>query len=216
MILASALLATGAFAQDAPSAPFMDPRVEELLTTMGHALTGAGAFAFTAEVTLDELHPSGMKIQHTGRHAMAIRRPDRIVSDVEGDLGNRSAWFDGKTIAVLDKAYNTYAVLDVPSSPSGPSGPSGIDAALDFVADEYDIVLPLADFIRTDVHESLSAERSSASTSASRTWAGSPLVSSSHTVSGSCFTRLPPRLRFAREGNGGVETHRARRVCGLG
>ena len=57
MILASALLATGALAQDAPSTPFMDPRVEEVLKTMGQTLTGASAFAFKAEITLDELHP---------------------------------------------------------------------------------------------------------------------------------------------------------------
>ncbi len=149
MILASALLATGALAQDAPSTLFMDPRVEDVLKTMGQTLTGASAFAFTAEVTLDELHPSGMMIQRTAHRAMAIRRPDRMVSDVEGEFGSRSAWYDGKTIAVLDKAHNTFAVLDVPSSSSN------IDAALDFVADDYDVVLPLGDFIRTDVHESL-------------------------------------------------------------
>ena len=128
MILTAALLVTGALAQDTPSASFMDPKVEEVLKTMGHALAGTSAFAFTAEDTRrDERHPSGMKIQRTGRRAMAIRRPDRIISDVEGDLGTRSAWYDGKSIAVLDKVHNTYAVLDIPSSPSGPSG---IDAAL--------------------------------------------------------------------------------------
>jgi len=149
MILASTLLAAGVLPQDAPSARSIDRKVEEVLKEMEQALTGASQFAFTAEVTLDELHPSGMKIQRTGRRAMAIRRPDRVISDVEGDLGNRSAWYDGKTMAVFDKAHNTYAVLDVPSNPLG------IDGALDFVADEYDIVLPLADFIRSDVHESL-------------------------------------------------------------
>ena len=161
MILIVAVIATGALAQEAPSVPFMDPKVDEVLREMEQALTGASAFAFTAEVTLDELHRSGIKIQRAGRRSMAVRRPDRIVSDVEGDFGSRSAWYDGKSISVLDKAHYTYAVLDIPTSPtsstssSGPLGPSGIDAALDFVADEYDIVLPLADFIRTDVHESL-------------------------------------------------------------
>ncbi len=146
VLVASLLLSSLAVAQDAPSARFIDPKVEDVLKAMTDALTGAPAFAFTAEATLDERHPSGMKIQLTGRRAMAIRRPDRIVSDVEGDMGNRSAWYDGETLAVLDKAHHTYAVLEVPSSPSD------IDATLDFVADEYDIVLPLADFIRADVY----------------------------------------------------------------
>ena len=152
MILIVAVIATGALAQEAPSVPFMDPKVEEVLREMEQALTGASAFAFTAEVTLDELHLSGIKIQRAGRRSMAVRRPDRIVSDVESDFGSRSAWYDGKSISVLDKAHHTYAVLDIPTSSTSSSG---IDAALDFVADEYDIVLPLADFIRTDVHESL-------------------------------------------------------------
>jgi len=158
MILFVALVATGARAQEAPPALYMDPQVEEVLKAMEQTLTNASQFAFTAEVTLDELHPSGIKIQRAGRRTMALRRPDRIVTDVEGDFGNRSAWYDGKSISVLDKVHHTYAVLDVasnPSNPSNPSGPSDIDAALDFLADTYDIVLPLADFIRTDVHESL-------------------------------------------------------------
>ena len=150
-VLVALFLSSLAVAQDAPSARFIDSKVEDVLKAMTDALTGVSAFAFTAEVTLDALHPSGMKIQHTGRRGMAIRRPDRIVSDVEGDLGNRSAWYDGKTIAVLDKVYNTYAALEVPSSPSN------IDDVLDFVADEYDIVLPLVDFVRADVYESLLA-----------------------------------------------------------
>ncbi len=151
VLVASLLLSSLAVAQDAPSAPFIEPKVEAVLKAMEQTLTNASALAFTAAVTLDELHPSGMKIQHSGRRAMGIRRPDRIVSDVEGDMGNRSAWYDGEILAVLDKAHHTYAVLEVTSSPSD------IDDALDFVAEEYDIVLPLADFIRADVYESLLA-----------------------------------------------------------
>lgn len=147
MILVIALVAAGARAQEAPPAPYMDPQVEEVLKAMEQALTGASQFAFTAEVTLDELHPSGIKIQRAGRRTMAVRRPDRLVTDVDGDFGHRSAWYDGTSISVLDKVHHTYAVLD--------TNASDIDAALDFLADDYDIVLPLADFIRTDVHESL-------------------------------------------------------------
>ena len=147
-MIVGALVATSAGAQEAPSVSYMDPQVEAVLKAMEQTLAGASQFAFTAEVTFDELHPSGLKVQRTGRRTMAVRRPNRVVTDVDGDFGNRSAWYDGKSISVLDKVHHTYAVLDV-------TAPSGIDAALDYLADDYDIVLPLADFIRTDVHESL-------------------------------------------------------------
>jgi len=126
----------------------IEPKVEEMLQEMAEALTECSSFAFKAEVSLDEFHETGLKIQKSGQRTMAVRRPNHIATSVNGDWGNRSAWYDGKTISVLDQRHNTYSVLEAPES---------IDAALDFLADDYDIVLPLSDFIRTDVYESLTS-----------------------------------------------------------
>jgi hypothetical protein len=126
----------------------IEPKVEEELREMADVLTKSSAFAFKAEVSLDEFHETGLKVQKSAQRTMAVRRPNHIATSVDGDWGDRSAWYDGKTISVLDHRHNTYSVLQAPES---------IDAALDFVADEYDIVLPLADFIRTDVYESLTS-----------------------------------------------------------
>jgi hypothetical protein len=126
----------------------VEPKVEEELREMGDFLAKHSRFAFKAEVSLDEFHETGLKVQKSAQRTMAVRRPGHIVTSVDGDWGDRSAWYDGKTISVLDRRHNTYSVLEAPES---------IDAMLDFVADEYDIVLPLSDFIRTDVDESLTS-----------------------------------------------------------
>ena len=124
------------------------PKVEEILREMTNVLIGSSSFAFKAEVSLDEFHETGLKVQKSAIRTMAVRRPNHIATSVDGDWGDRSAWYDGETISVLDQRHNIYSVIEAPES---------IDAALDFVADEYDIVLPLADFIRTDVYESLTS-----------------------------------------------------------
>jgi hypothetical protein len=126
----------------------IERKVEEVLREMADVLTGSSDFAFRAEASIDEFHETGLKIQTSARRTIAVRRPDRAASNVDGDQGSRSAWYNGETISVLDKRHNTYSVLQAPDS---------LDAALDFLAEEYDIVLPLADFVRNDVYESLSS-----------------------------------------------------------
>jgi hypothetical protein len=131
-----------------PQERALEPKAEEVLREMADLLTSSSAFAFKAEASIDEFHETGLKIQTSARRSMAVRRPDRAASDLDGDWDTRSAWYDGKTVSVLDKRHNTYSVLEAPDS---------LDAALDFLDEEYDIVLPLADFIRDDVYESLTS-----------------------------------------------------------
>jgi hypothetical protein len=115
---------------------------------MAALLVGAPAFAFSADESVDEFHESGLKIQTSARRTMAVRRPDRAASTFEGDQGARSAWYDGTTISVLDERHHTYSVFQVPDT---------LDSAMDFIAEEYDVVIPLVDFVRNDVYESLAA-----------------------------------------------------------
>ncbi len=69
-----------------------------------------------------------------------------MAGDASGDAVNRSFWYDGKTVSVLDKEQNTYATLPVPPT---------IDGALDAVFDRTGMVIPLADFLYEDVYARL-------------------------------------------------------------
>ena len=65
-----------------------------------------------------------------------------------GDTLNRAAWYDGRTVTVLDKEHNVYATIEAPAT---------IDATFDKLEDEYGVVLPLADLLYADPYAVLMA-----------------------------------------------------------
>ena len=96
---------------------------------------------------------SGFKAELSHTCTIALRRPGGVVTNVDGDTAQRNAWFDGKTVTVLDRKHNRYAVVDTPDD---------IDEMLDYVAEEFDIVFPLADILHSDVYRSLTEAREGA------------------------------------------------------
>ncbi len=130
----------------AQEAPVVEPRVEGVLRRMSDLLASSSSFAFKAEEIVDEVLDSGFKAELSHTRTIALRRPGRVVTNVDGDTAHRTAWFDGETVTVLDRQHNRYAVLDTPND---------IDQMLDYVAEEFDVVFPLADILHSDVYESL-------------------------------------------------------------
>jgi len=137
-----------ASAKEAQEASTVEPRVEDVLRQMSDLLAKSPSFAFKAVEIVDEVLDSGFKAELSHTRTIALRRPGGVVTNVDGDTTNRSAWFDGKTVTVLDRKHNRYAVLDTPDD---------IDEMLDYLAEEFDIVFPLADILHSDVYESLTA-----------------------------------------------------------
>jgi hypothetical protein len=135
-------------AKEAQEASTVEPRVEGVLRQMSDLLAESSSFAFKAEEIIDEVLDSGFKAELSHTRTIALRRPGGVVTNVDGDTAHRSAWFDGKTVTVLDRQHNRYAVVDTPND---------IDEMLDYVAEAFDIVFPLADILHSDVYESLTA-----------------------------------------------------------
>ena len=143
------MLTLGAIDHAAAQEPsIVKPRVDDVLRRMSDLLAESPSFAFKAEEIVDEVLDSGFKAELSNVRTIALRRPDGVVTNVDGDTAHRSAWFDGKTLTVLDRQHNRYVVLDAKP---------GIDETLDFVADEFDVVFPLADILHSDIYESLTA-----------------------------------------------------------
>ena len=149
------LLAGAAFAQEPPSPPAVsdaaparavEPRVEELVRKMSDLLTSSKAFALEAEEVYDEVPEDLPRTQLTNRRHVALRRPDRLAGTASGDAINRTVWYDGKTVTALDDAQNVYVRMDVPPT---------IDGAIDTALDRTGMVIPLADFLYTDVYNRL-------------------------------------------------------------
>jgi hypothetical protein len=133
-----------------PNAPtrVLDPQADQILREMSKALSALQTFALHAEESFDEI-PSGQpRTMLTNIRRVAVQRPNRFVADAEGDSLNRSVWYDGRSISVLDKTTHTFSSVEMPGS---------IDRTLDALADQYGVEVPLADLLYSDPHAVLTA-----------------------------------------------------------
>jgi len=108
---------------------------------MSEFLAKTPRFAVEAEETFDELSDGEPRVELTNVRRIAVERPNRLAADATGDTLNRAAWYDGRSLTVLDKEHNTYATIE--AAPT-------IDATLDKLQDDYGVVLPLVDFLYAD------------------------------------------------------------------
>ncbi|UCG32690.1 MAG: DUF2092 domain-containing protein [Phycisphaerales bacterium] len=123
----------------------IEPRARQIFTQMGTYLVGAKQFSFRSRDMMDEVLESGMKIQLGTTKRIAVRRPDRITAQLVGDGLNERLWYDGRTLSIHNRDENSYAVLEVPDN---------IDQMIDYVARTFGVVMPLADLLFSDLHES--------------------------------------------------------------
>lgn len=126
-----------------PAAPpkGVEPRAAEELKKMSEFLAKTQRFALEAEETFDEVADGEPKVELTNVRRIAVERPNRLAADATGDTLNRAAWYDGRSVTVLDKEHNSYATVEAAAT---------IDATLDRLQDEYGLVLPLVDFLYAD------------------------------------------------------------------
>ena len=118
--------------------PVVDPRADSLLKEMGAYLAKSKQFSFRAEIVFDEMLPSQQKVQLAAFEDVAVRRPDRVYVDYQGDLGAKRVWYDGNQVALFDGAENVWATAKAPSK---------IDAAMDHMLATTGFQPPLADFL---------------------------------------------------------------------
>jgi hypothetical protein len=124
----------------------VDARADELMRKMSQLLARTPRLALEADETFDEVYAAAPRVQFTNLRRMAVVRPDHFAADASGDTLNRASWYDGKTLTALDKDNNTYMKLESPGT---------VDSTLDKVADLYDVVIPLSDFVYSDPYATL-------------------------------------------------------------
>jgi len=124
--------------KSAERSPVVDKQADALLRRMGDTLRKAKAFKFHAEITFDDVLPSGQKIQYAGAMEAFVRRPNRLYVAYQDDLTAKEFWYDGKTATLVDLPHNVYSSVKAASR---------IDAALDGLVSDYALTLPLADLV---------------------------------------------------------------------
>lgn len=132
----------------------IDPQADPILKRMCDALDDAKAFRFRVNATTDRGVEIGHLAQFHRTSEITVMRPDRMCIVTDSDDGHWSAWYEKKKLVVLDRDANAYATEDVPDR---------IDKMLDYMADEYDVVMPMADLLVGKTYESLLADVDSGS-----------------------------------------------------
>jgi hypothetical protein len=143
-VIGCALTARHAAAQGTP--PLIDPKAEAIVKKMGQTLTAAKEFSLQTTSLVDEVTPTGQKLQFSKQAVLSVRRPDKMHAIVKGDRENYTAVYDGKTVVFLDPTSNQYATAPMPAT---------IDETLDTLALKYGLVTPLADLLFSKPEESL-------------------------------------------------------------
>ncbi len=129
---------------NADDSSVIDAKADKVLRQMSEYLNSLEQFTFHAENTEDEILSTGQKLQRGRTVNLSVRRPDRFMADVKGDVRNQQLFYDGKTITLYGKNVNFYATIDAPAT---------IDAALDHALESFGLRAPLADFISKGSYE---------------------------------------------------------------
>ncbi|HEY7120647.1 MAG TPA: DUF2092 domain-containing protein [Tepidisphaeraceae bacterium] len=134
--------------QPVAPAPAIDPKADALLKKMGEQLAAAKRFSFQSHAMMDQVMENGQKIQVARNQRVAVRRPDGVAASVVGDLEDLQFWYDGKQVALLNRASHTYGIAGAPPT---------IDATFDMLAEKYGLAIPLADILFADPYKTLIA-----------------------------------------------------------
>jgi len=127
--------------KEAAPGPVIGQQADRLLRQMSDYLKAAKQFSFHAEISYDDLLPSGQKLQLAATDDVLVRRPDRIYSEFEGETGGKRFWYDGKTITLYDTKHHVYGTEEVPAT---------IDAVLDHLMKVLGFSPPFSDLLHSD------------------------------------------------------------------
>lgn len=101
-------------------------------------------FSIDAVTSNDDYFKGAMVATFTHHVHIDLQRPSRLYIEVNGDLKNRSFYLDNGDFTVLDENLEYYGKLKVPKM---------IDAALDYLFEQYNIKTALANILYLDLYK---------------------------------------------------------------
>lgn len=133
-------------ADDAPAKGYMDEKAIEILQSMATYLAKGKTVHFELQTFYDEAMESGILVKRGKQGKMTLKRPNKLYGVVKLDDGNEfKICFNGKSLVRLNIKENTYQKLDF-------TGDTG--AMLDHLIDNYEVDLPMADFLYNNLGRS--------------------------------------------------------------
>lgn len=123
----------------------IEPEALEVLKEMSDAVSSLKEFSFDTEITNDIINNSGQPIQMGGMLTTVVKHPDNVYAKYIGDVSTREVWYSGKNLTLFINSKNFYGQLETPDN---------IDATMDFLINNYNFSLPLADILNADPYAS--------------------------------------------------------------
>jgi len=121
-----------------PPKPTISEDARAAVAQMGKTLL-AKEFSLRARTIRAYANENGVLLHIGHDFKITVRRPDRLLIDVDGDDGPRKLFYDGKTVALaLDAGGSQYATLPVPDT---------ITMMMHVVMGRFGLDFPLADFL---------------------------------------------------------------------
>jgi hypothetical protein len=123
-------------AQDAQSAIAIDAMAESVLLDTCAYLRSAERFSVEVDVTYDDVLKSGPKVQYSRDSHIVLERPNRLRVDASSDKGERSYFYDGKSVTVFRPEGAVFATFEAPGTIDtmlDAAEANGIEMALDYL-----------------------------------------------------------------------------------
>jgi len=120
----------------------LDPEAVDAMRRAMRFLAEAKSLRVKSEAGFDVVQFSGRKLEFGKSAVVTIRRPDKLRAVSERRDGRRhGVVFDGKHVTAYTPGDKVYAIVALSGD---------LDKAMDYIDDELEIPLPLADFLYSD------------------------------------------------------------------
>jgi len=136
-------------AQEAPYIMHEPSIANKILDRAYRYIGGLDKFAFDAVTINDDLIDDKMIAEVKHRVIVKVDRPGDMLIDITGDTKNRRSYLHEGQFTMYDKEKNYYGMLKTPRT---------IDGTLDYIFDRYDIKIPLANLLYSDVAKRLNPQ----------------------------------------------------------
>src|SRR5581483_4006841 len=121
-----------------PPRPAVDPGAIAALNRMSAFLQSQSRMTVVAELSTDDVTPSGQKIKYAGTAQLEIQRPDRLRANVATDRKSEQLFYDGQEFTAFRPGLGYYASFKAPPT---------LHQAVDMAEQSYGIDVPLADLV---------------------------------------------------------------------
>jgi hypothetical protein len=125
-----------------------DPQADQVLRAMCDLLESAKAMKFHVTAESDERSASGLMVSSNRQVDVLMRRPDCLVAHAHG-AAERTLWYHGKTLTILDGTARQWARIEVPGT---------MDEMFDSLFENYGLTVPLADLLFQDAYKDLTEQ----------------------------------------------------------